>query len=234
MPRLIDMSALVLRSKQRADKVGDDHIGGSDTSEWNRLISEVWGADVFSVVAGTGLRYFETTADLVSDSDAYLDEPTNCLSVIRLNYVGTGGIESELDEVNAYEESFFKTSTQTANPSRYFALVDNRIYLYPPPASGKTYRLTYIPQAPDVSGYASDACVDVVTPDGEACLIWGVAALARAKASQDASFHMQQSEKYRERLIGWAAERVMAQPRRRVVRLDVPGDRSTDPAEFNW
>jgi predicted amidohydrolase YtcJ len=64
----------------------------------------------------------------------------------------------------------------------FYAHVDDRIYLYPTPPTAQTYSLLYVPQAPDVSGFASDECVDVYCPDGEACLIWGVAALAKIKA----------------------------------------------------
>jgi hypothetical protein len=56
MPRLIEMGDLIRRCQQRADKVGDDHIGGDDTTEWHSLISEVYGADVYCVVAESAGR----------------------------------------------------------------------------------------------------------------------------------------------------------------------------------
>lgn len=214
MPRLIEMGDLVLRCKQRADKVGDDHIGGSDTSEWNRLISEVWGADVFQVVADTGLRYFETTSDLTTTGVAYVSEPANVAKTVRLDYVDSAGVHWKLDEVSSHEESLFSGQTGTA---RFYALVDDRIYLYPTPPTGQTYQLVYVPQAPDVSGYASDACIDLVSADGEACVIWGVAALAKIKASQDASVHLQKQEQHRDRLQGWAADRAISQARRQYA-----------------
>jgi hypothetical protein len=75
VPRLIEMGDLILRCKQRADKVGDDHIGGDDVSEWHRLISEVYGADIYSVVAESAGRYFEYKATLTTTGVAYVAEP---------------------------------------------------------------------------------------------------------------------------------------------------------------
>jgi hypothetical protein len=214
MPRLVEMGTLVLKCQQRADKVGDDHIGGSDTSEWNRLISEVWASDVFDLVAGTGLRYWETTSDLTTTGAAYVEEPSNVAQTVRLDYVDSAGVHWKLEEISSHEENLFSGQTGTA---RFYALVDDRIYLYPTPPTGQTYQLRYIPQAPDVSGYASDACIDVVSGDGEACIIWGVAALAKIKASQDASVYLQKQELHRDRLQGWAAERSVSQARRQYA-----------------
>jgi hypothetical protein len=211
MPRRIEMGDLVLRCQQRADKVGDDHIGGTDPAEWKRLVSEVWSADVFQVVANTGLRYFEYTATLTTTGAAYVDEPAAIAQTVRLDYVDPSGLRIEVQEINSQEENIFAGQTGTA---RFYALVDDRFYLYPTPPSGQTYELLYVPQAPDLSTYADDDIVDLVNADGEACVIWGVAALAKIKAQQDASFHFQRQEKFRNQLQGWAAERAISQGRR--------------------
>lgn len=208
MPRLVEMGTLLLRCKQRADKVGDDHIGGSDTSEWHRLISEVYGADVFQVVADTGLRYFETTATLTTTGAAYVAESSNIAKVIRLDYIDASGTRFPVRPIGPHDQVGLSALTGTV--ALFFAVVDDRIYLYPTPATGQTYEALYIPQAPDLSGYASDACVDVVSADGEACIIWGVAALAKIKASQDAQVYLQKQAEHRDRLQGWAADRLIA------------------------
>lgn len=208
MPRLIEMGTLKLRCQQRADKVNDDHIGVSDTSEWLRLISEVWGADVFQVVADTGLRYWETTATLATTGIAYVAEPASMAKVLRLDYMETATTRRAVQPVGSQDQVWLSALTGTV--ARFFAVVDDRIYLYPTPASGQDYEILFIPQAPDLSGYASDACVDVVSADGEACVIWGVAALAKIKASQDASIFLQKQAEHRDRLQGWAADRLIA------------------------
>ncbi len=210
MPRLIEIGTLKLRCQQRADKVSDDHIGGpdDDPAEWLRMISEVWGADVFQVVVDTGLRYFETTETLVTTGAAYVSEPSNIAKVIRLDYLESATQRRAVQPVGIHDQAYLSSLTGTV--ARFFAVVDDRVYLYPTPATGQSYELLYTPQAPDLSAYASDDCVDVVSADGEAVVIWGVAALAKIKASQDATVFLQKQEQHRDRLQGWAADRLIA------------------------
>ncbi len=223
------METLVLRCKQRADKVGDDFIGGSDTAEWSRLISEVWGADVFQVVADTGCRYFETTSDLTTTGAAYVSEPSNVAKTVRLDYVDSSGVLHNVQEINSHEGP--SVSALTGTIAVFYALIDDRIYLYPTPATDQTYRLVFVPQAPDVSAYASDECVDCVSADGEACVIWGVAALAKIKAQQDASIFLQKQEQHRDRLQGWAADRAISQARRQRA-ADEYGERGYEEGDY--
>lgn len=218
MPRLIEMGDLIRRCQQRADKVGDDHIGGDDTAEWHSLISEVYGADVYCVVAESAGRYFEYKSTLTTTGVAYVDEPADCLALMGLDYVDSAGRHYPLQPLEVQEEAFY-VGASSGSRALYYTLVDDRIYLYPLPPTGQTYEIQYVPQPPDLATFDSDDCVDVVTPAGEACLIWGVAALALAKAKQDASFHTQQHEKYRERHNEWAVSRMLTEPHRQVVRL---------------
>jgi hypothetical protein len=217
MPRRIAMSTLVDRCKKRADKENDDHI---ETAEWQSLISEVYGADVHSVVSEVGLRYFEYTETLTTTGAAYVSEPDDHLSTVRLDYVDASGIRTELSPIEHHEQTMFSGVTGTA---RFYAFVDDRIYLYPTPPTGQTYELLYIPQPPDLSEYADDDIIDVVTPDGEACLVWGVAALARNKASQDNQLHFGKQEVHRNRLQAWAADRLITQMSRRGAVDEYPG-----------
>jgi hypothetical protein len=209
MPRLVEMSTIVERCQRRADKESDDHISAA---EWLALISEVYACDVVQVVADTGLRYFETTATLTTTGAAYVSEPSGIAKTVRLDYIDSSNIRHEVQEVNSHEQAGLSALTGTV--AVFYALVDDRIYLYPTPATGQTYELLYVPQSPDTSEYASDVCLDLVNGDGEACLYWGVAALALAKAKQDASLHIQMQEKHRDRLQGWAADRAITQARR--------------------
>lgn len=208
MPRLILMSTLITRCQQRADKVGDDHIGGTDTLEWYRLISEVYGADVYQVVADTGLRYFETTTTLTTSGAAYVSEPAAVAKTIRLDYIDSAGTRYRVQPAGLHDQVWLDALTGTY--ARFFAVVDDRIYLYPTPATGQTYELLYIPQAPDLTTYVSSDSLDVVSSDGEACIIWGVAGLAKIKSSQDASIFLQKQAEHRNRLEAWAADRLIA------------------------
>ncbi len=215
MPRLITMGDLITRCKARADKSSDDHV-----TEWRSLISEVYAADVFSVVADTGFRYFETIASLVTTGADYVSEPTNHLSTVRLDYIdaSTGRRNGELKPLNVDQEGK-RIATSGADRAYEYAAVDDRIYLYPPPPTGQTYELLYIPQPPDLNAFADDQCVDVVTPDGEACLIWGFAAIAKAKAVQGLEYYELRAERHRKRLMEWAAERSMSQTQQRASEI---------------
>lgn len=218
MPRKIAMSVIVTRCQQRADKVGDDFILAA---EWKSMISEVYGTDVHSVVAETGGRYWDTLVSLTTTGAATLSEPADHLSTVWLTYVASATDRRRLIRVMPGEEA--SVAEMTGTEPVYYALLDDVIKLYPTPASGLVVELQYVPQAPDISALADAGLVDVVTPDGEACLYWGVAVLARIKASQDVSFHVQKAELHRTRLMAWAAERSIGDANRRVVTDDGAG-----------
>jgi hypothetical protein len=219
MPRLLSMSTLVTRCKRRADKEFDDHISDA---EWKALISEVYAADVYSVVALPGARYFEYLATLTTTGAAYVEEPDDLLSVIRFDYVASSTDRRQLFQAMPGEEPAY-AAVSSSEPVRY-SLIDDRIYLFPTPRTGLTLELRYIAQPPELGAYADGDNVDVVTPDGEACLIWGVAALAKSKSAQDSSMHVAKAEKHRENLELWAANRMLGEaPRRIAVDVDAPG-----------
>lgn len=226
MPRLIEMGTLVERCQQRADKVNDDHVSAA---EWRALISEVYGSDIFSTVAETGYRYFEYVASITTTGAAYVSEPDDHLETIRLDYVASTTDRRQLHQVMPGEEP--KLASLTGTEPVYYALIDDRIYLYPTPVSGLTLEMRYVPQPPDLSTYADSDPVDVVSPDGEACLVWGVAALARAKASQDVTLHLAKSERHKEALQLWAARRG-ASLRRVVTDIDPLYDIGRDPGDW--
>ena len=226
MPRLIQMGDLLTRCKQRADKEHDDHAGDA---EWRSLISEVYGSDIFSTVAETGYRYFEYVVTLTTAGAAYVSEPSDHLETIRLDYIASATDRRQLHQVMPGEES--RLASMTGTEPVYYALIDDRICLYPTPASGLTLEMRYIPQPPDLSSYADVDPVDVVSPDGEACLVWGVAALARAKASQDVTLHLAKAERHKEALLLWAARRGPSL-RRVVTDIDPTYDIGRDPGDW--
>lgn len=213
MPRLLEMGTVQERCERRADLEGDSHISDA---EWLALISEQYG-ELFSIVAETGLRYFETTSTLTTTGAAYVSEPSNHLATLRIDYLVDGtttGKRRTLDELMSQEQAALSGQSSTGE-ARFFALVDDRIYLYPTPPTGQSYEILFIPQSPDVSGYASDECLDVVTPDGEAFLIWGVTVKALAKSESDVRLAIAERDAARERLFVWATMRALSSPRRR-------------------
>jgi len=226
----MEMGDVLSRAQALADKVGDDHIS---SAMWREFVSMVYGADVFAVVAGTGGRHFETKSTLTTSGVAYVSEPSNLLSLVGVDYVDAAGKHYPLEPLEAQEEAFYVSSTSSGR-AFFYTLVDDRLYLYPTPPTAQTYEAQYIPQSPDVSGYADDTCLDVVTPDGELCLVWGVAAYGLVRAKQDASFHFERHAFHRQKHLEWAAERTITEGHRRIVKLEDLGRGRFDPADWRW
>lgn len=202
------MSTIRERCQRRADLEGDQHVS---TAEWNALISEKYG-ELYGLVCETGLRYFETTQTITATGADSYTEPTDHLATIGLDLVDADGTRRGLSELMISERNDYAGSTGEA---LYFTFVDDQLFLYPNPSSG-TYELTYVPQSPDLSSYADADLVDLVTPDGEAMLIWGVAALARSKSESDVRLHLDREAAAAERLRFWAANRSLTEARHRT------------------
>lgn len=224
MPRRFTMGTLVTRCKQRCDLENQDHIS---TAEWKTLISEMYG-EVWSTVSETGLRYFETSTTITADGSASYLEPSGHYSTTVITRCLSNGSESMLDPLMPQEEPSFRGQTGDA---RRWTLVDDRLFLYPRPSSG-TYKWYYIQQPTDLSAYADGDVVDVVTPDGESMLIWGVAVKALAKSEGDAMLALAERERHREKLLGWAQNRAITEHPYRVRREVDDGPH--DPADWRW
>lgn len=211
MARLIEMGTLIELCQQRADKENDDHIANT---EWRTLIDESYG-ELFEAVAETGLRYFEKVGTLTSDGTAYVAEPTDVMSTIGLDYVLSTGERRPLREIMIHERA--KWAGRTGSYAVEFAMIDDRIYLYPTPPSGQTYELLYVYQPPDLGAFDDDDCVDVVVPSGRAFIVWDVAIKASAKSETDAQLAMVERDAAKKRVVEWAVKRMLTQPRRQSV-----------------
>lgn len=226
MPRRHQMSTLVTRCKRRADKESDPHISDA---EWKALISEQYG-DLYSTVAATGLRYFESEWTITANGETSYAEDAAVQAIVAVRYVvnSSTGETRDLQEIMMQETSVWSGLTGEAYA---WAHVDDKIYLFPKPSSG-TYKVAYIPQSPDLSDYVDADVVDVVTPDGEAFLIWGVAVKALAKSQQDVTLAIAEREAARVRLAEWATLKAFNSPRRRVD--PALADTYIDPAEWRF
>lgn len=217
MPRLFAMSSLVTRCKQRADQVNSEFISDA---EWKALISEKYG-ELHGAVCDTGSRYFESTQTITATGATSYDEPDDFRSAVGMDRLD-GTRRLPVFELMTAERHIFSGQSGDA---RFFQHIDDQIYLHPNPSSG-TYYFLYVPQSPDLSSYGDSDLVDVCDESGEAFLIWGVAAIALAKAESNAQLALQKEADAKERLIAWAARRMMSEPRRRVV------DSWSDPNEL--
>lgn len=226
MPRIFTVGTLVTRCKQRCDQENSSHISDG---EWQSLLGEAYG-DLYSVVAGTGLRYFESSTTITTDGSASYDEPSAMLATTRVVRVNTDGTSYELNEAMNQEEPYFGSLTGDA---RFYSTVDDQLFLYPTPPTGQTYVWSYIAQPPDLGTSDTDDLVDVVTPDGEAFIIWATAVKALAKSESDPQLAMSEREASRARLAEWAQLRSFSQPRRRIVKDEYDyNDWLIDPASW--
>lgn len=210
MPRLFTTSALVTKIKQRTDLENQENISDS---EWKSMLSTAY-AELYSLVAETGLRYFETTYAIASTGAVSYTEPQTHLATVGIDYVASSGERHALYELMPQERNRFSGQTGKAVA---FAIVDDQIFLYPKPPSGQNYELVYVPQPPDIGTFADGDYIDVVTPDGEAFLIWNVTVQALAKEEADVSLARAERELHRERVTEWAIMRSLYGARRRQV-----------------
>lgn len=228
MPRLYDMATLIRRCRQRVGKENDAY---PDDASWRALISEAYG-DLWSIVAESGLRYFETESTITATGAASYTEPTDHLGTVMVYRVlSAAGELQPLDELMVQERHFVIGQTGDA---QFFELADDQIYLYPRPSSG-TYLVRYIPQPPDLSDYADEDSIDVVNPYGEEFLVWCVAIKAHSQLETDPQLAIDREGRARTNLMEWANLRAFNQPRRATTAIsEILGDLPYDPADWRW
>jgi len=203
------MGDVVLRCQRRADQEGQSVI---TPPEWKSLISEQY-AQLYSVVVKAGMRYFEATAPIIATGAASYPLPIDHDETIGIDRVDPSGRTVQLRELQVQERN--RWSGQTGNAESY-SLVGQAVVLFPRPSSG-TYQHVYVPQSPDLSSLSDASTVDVVTGDGEAFLIWGVAAKALPKTESDPTMAIQEREAANARFAEDVGLRALVNPRRRVV-----------------
>jgi hypothetical protein len=220
MPRRFTMAAMRLRAQQRSTMENDDSI---ESSEWNGIFSEIYG-DLYSVVASSGMRYFEYVKSYTTTGVNTLAEPADHLATIdTIEYVDSSGQRRRLTQITPAERARWAGQTGTA---QVWELVDDTFYLYPTPPAGQTFEVRYIAQPPDLTTFADTDVIDVVTPDGEAFLVWGAVVLALAKSKEDVTLAMQRQAEARARLAEWAAMRAFELPKRTHLDRYDDGSRS--------
>lgn len=228
MPRRLVMSDLRGRALQQADLETDGAF--EDTSIVNAMMSAQYG-DLYSVVAGTGLRYFEYSTSFTTTGLSYIGEPIDHLATVdtieRVVDASTGRLR-RLSQLMPQERTRWAGRSGHA---RRWELVDDQINLYPTPPAGDVYVLRYIPQPPDLTSYTDSQVVDVVTPDGEGFMIWGCAVRFLARVRSDVTLALQEREAARARLAEWAAMRSFNEQPHQVVEPD-PADGPYSDGEY--
>lgn len=229
MARSLTVAQLIDRGKKRADMEDSDLLSDA---EWQQNLSQVFG-ELYEEVADSGMRYYETEETITTDGSASYALPSDHFSSIGLDYLdGTRRVEVEegmIDERNRYSGSSGGRASQ-------WAMVGANIVLYPTPASGQTYYHVYVPQPADLSAVATSTSLDVITPAGEAFIVWGLSALAKAKEESDVRLDMAERARAFDRLRDWAMKRSLITPRRSMMEDDGLGygTRYRDPGDYRY
>ena len=225
MARQLLMSDLVLRCQRRANMEKNSPI---QIPEWKALISEQYG-QMYSIVVKSGLRYFETTATITISGAASYALPTDHDETIGIDRVDASGYKYQLGELMVQERNAW--AAQTGDAVAY-SLVAQNIVLFPRPLTG-TYQHVYVAQSPDISALADSSTVDLVTADGEAFLIWGVAVKALAKTESFTDLAIAERNEAMARFTDDVGSRALVNPRRRIV-MRSPADWNDDYLEGDW
>lgn len=208
------------------------------TPEWKALISEMY-AQLYAVVVSAGMRYFESTQTVTATGAQSYALPVDHDETIGIDRIvdSVNGFRMPLGELMIQERT---RMTGTQGDATAYAIVGQTIVLSPVPPSG-SYLHTYVAQAPDLSALADTSTVDMVTGDGEAFLIWGVAVKTIPKRNGDPSLAMSERDAAGKRFAIDVQRRALANPRRRVpvappLGAGVDGNdwEYNDPAAWHW
>jgi hypothetical protein len=122
------------------------------------------------------------------------------------------------------------TSAVGAASAFAYSIYANQIIFYPRPANGQVYKHIYVPQPPNflLTSAPTSTTVDLVTPDGENFVTWGVAVLGLAKSESDTQVAQMERERARARVEEWSMLRALNTPRRPVL----DEHRWYDPGEY--
>lgn len=214
MPRIFTVEKLVLLAQQRADMEEQDFILAP---EWLFHLSTAY-AELHSILVESGMRYFERTQTIATRADvAAYALPDDFLSSIAVDRIvnATTNERRELTELMVQERNVYTRAG--ASESVAFSYVGPDIVLYPTPPASQTYEHLYVPQPKDLNGVANNTEVDVVTPDGEAFVLWTMCVLARDKEESDITSAEHKRSQAEARLREWSVLRALNNPRRRIV-----------------
>jgi hypothetical protein len=217
MGRILTLGTLVTRAQQRCDLENSSLIS---TTEWKGMVSSVYG-EHYSILVQSGLRYYETATSIAS-GDLSSDGAGGASIALPSTYLSTLGVDRQqgtrwhpLEEIMIQERN--DVTYLTGSRGLYYATIGANLHIYPEPGADQAYRHVHIPQPADLSAGDDADNVDVVTPDGEQFITWGVAVMALAKEESDPSMAMAERERFRARVEQWANLRALTTPRRPQV-----------------
>lgn len=225
MAMSITLGTLVTRSQQRADREGDGQL---DPTEYKDLISEKY-AEMHALVSEKDPTFFATEATLVLSNLAL---PVGYMSTLSVDYVFDTATDRRrpLEGPVSVQERVGLVGL-SGSVAMFYAIDATSLALFPTVTTG-TYKHRYLAQPTDYSGSADSTAVDVINIYGRQFIIWGVAAIARAKGGEDPTFALGQEQKARDQLEYWACQRALTHAPHRPTAASAQGPYTA--RDSNW
>lgn len=199
------ITRLLAAARKRANKVGDAGLSDPDLQG---LLDEVYKT-LYTSVAGTGHRVFESSTTVATTGAASYTIPTDHLGTVRVErQLDVSGRSMPLREISAQEQTYWRGLTGSAYQ---YAIGANQLFLMPVPPTGETYKVLYIPEPPDLTTYGLTDLVEVCVPAGLSYLINGTAALAKAQTDEDPGYFQGRADTALIELVQWATMRAFTQ-----------------------
>lgn len=216
MAMSITLGTLVTSIQRRADREGDSQL---DPTEYKELISEKY-AEMHALISEKDPTFFATEATL---NLANLALPAGYLSTLGVDYVFDTASDRRrpLDGPVSVQDRTGLVGL-TGSVALFYAIDATALALFPAVTSG-TYKHRYLPQPTDYSGSSDSTAIDVINIYGRQFVIWGVAAIARAKGGEDASFALGQEAKALGQLEYWACQRALTHAPHRPIAATAQG-----------
>lgn len=223
----IPLGTLVTRARQRAEREGDSQL---DPTEIKDLISEKYG-EMHALIVEKDPTFFaiETAIDLTD-----LSLPANYLSTLGVSYVTDAATDRRRElEGPLSPQQRAELRGITGSVALLYALDATALALLPAVTTG-TYKHHYIPQPTDYSSAPDATSVDVINVYGRQFILWGVAAIARAKGTEDWAFALQQEARALGQLEYWACQRALTHAPHRPIARTAQGPYTTGPLDRWW
>lgn len=228
MARNVTLGNLVSRCQQRADAENQTFISDAEWKNYISLAREELAQDV----SATGCRYFEGTDDITTDgtNDEYA-LPADHMFFVGVDYIrDSDNNRYSLRPSMMQERALFTGSFSGSSHAFRYALTGENVKLIPKPPSGQTYKVTYVPRPADLSSEDDATEVDTITMAGEKFIVWSATVEAKEKEGVESRSAVAAREAARAKVIEWAVNRSLYEPKRRVVEDDIhdidylPGD----------
>lgn len=205
---------LVDRAREAIDA---ENQGNITLTTWKAWISMMYGR-LHALVASTGYRYYETIQTITTDG-------VNSLFTLPADHFMAGTVVRVVSETDrrrlrrasAQETAYFPqgASAPIGSEASRWAMIGQSIYLGPQkPPAGQTYEHRYVPQPADLTAGADGLSVDVVSPDGEALIVYGAAVKGLLKQDKDPRFQRDEYKEAYDNLLAWAQQRAQLEGHR--------------------